>query len=200
MVNSEDLRRIDLFRHANERELSLLSQASSIKLASGGKTIVNENDLPTHVYFILSGTCVVQLCGKSGKEIIIKDLHEGDCFGELSVLCDAKRCASVLTRNDSTLLIVGADAYVCYCNNNIYAAQITINRLAKSLSKITKDFQSLAMDNLNHRLIKVLFEVSTKEKNKLLVNLTHSQLATRASSHKRICQPCYSGIKEEWLY
>ncbi len=199
MVNIENLLRIELFRHATEQELSLLTQASSIKTVSRGETIVNQNDLPTHVYFILAGACMVQLNGKSGKEIIIKDLNEGDYFGELSVLCNAKRCASVLTRNDSTLLIVSAEAYVYFCNNNLHASQITISRLAKSLSKITKDFQSLAMDNLNHRLIKVLLEVSTKEKNKLLVNLTHSQLATRASSTRESVSRVISEFKKNGL-
>ena len=74
--------------------------------------------------------------------------------------------------------------------------QITINKLAKSLSKITKDFQSLAMDDLTHRLIRTLFEVSTKQNNKFLVNLTHNQLATRTSSSRESVSRVISKLKK----
>ena len=196
LIHSDYFHEIEIFRCANTKEIELLSSSSVVKSFSKGRFIVKENEPPTHVYFILSGSCHVQLNGKSGKEIIIKDLYKGDCFGELGAFCNSKRCANVVANNDLMLIIINANAYVSYCNNNLVAAQITINKLAKSLSKITKDFQSLAMDDLTHRLIRTLFEVSTKQNNKFLVNLTHNQLATRTSSSRESVSRVISKLKK----
>ncbi|MFK7795675.1 MAG: Crp/Fnr family transcriptional regulator [Gammaproteobacteria bacterium] len=199
MIDHSQLSHIEIFRHASEKELDLLSQASVIKTFASGNMLANEGEAATHVYFILSGTCIVQLSGKAGKEIIIKDLHQGDCFGELGALCNARRCASVLTKGHTKLVIINSDAYVSYCNNNLVAAQITISKLASSLSKITKDFQSLAVDNLNHRLIRLLLEVSIKEKNKLSVRLTHNQLATRVASTRESVSRVIAELRKNGL-
>lgn len=196
LISPDHLNEIEIFRYASNTELELLRNASIIKSFPKGKIVINENELPSHVFFILTGSCHVQLNGRSGKEIIIKDLYEGDCFGELGAYTNAKRCASVVANSDSTFIIINANVYASYCNNNIRAAQITINRLAKSLSKITKDYQSLAMDNLTHRLVRILFEVSKKDKNKLYVNLTHNQLANRASTTRESVSRVISELRK----
>ena len=199
MVSSDYFHEIEIFRCADSEELEILSSSSVIKSFSTGNFIINENDAPTHVYFILTGSCHVQLNGKSGKEIIIKDLYKGDCFGELGAFSNAKRCANVVANKNLSLIIINAHAYVSYCNNNLVAAQLTINKLAKSLSKITKDFQSLAMDNLTHRLIRILFEVSIVDNNKFLVKLTHNQLANRTSSSRESVSRAISKLKKNGL-
>lgn len=91
LIDHSKLSQIEIFHHASEKELDLLSQASVIKTFVSGNMVVSEGEPATHVYFILSGTCIVQLNGKAGKEIIIKDLHKGDCFGELSALSNSRR-------------------------------------------------------------------------------------------------------------
>ena len=199
MIDHSQLSQIEIFRHASEKELNSLSQAAVTKTFASGKMLVNEGEPATHVYFILSGTCIVQLSGKTGKEIIIKDLHKGDCFGELGALSNARRCASVLTKDRTKLVIMNSEAYASYCNSNLIAAQITISKLASSLSKITKDFQSLAVDNLNHRLIRLLLEVSIKEKNKLSVRLTHNQLATRVASTRESVSRVIAELRKNGL-
>ena len=197
LINADYFHEIEIFRCASRKELELLSCSSIIKSFPKGSFIINENEAPTHVFFILTGSCHVQLNGKSGKEIVIKDLYKGDCFGELGAFSNTKRCANVIADDDATLIIINANVYVAYCNNNLKAAQLTINKLSNSLSKITKDFQSLAMDNLTHRLVRTLFEVSTKDNNKFLVKLTHNQLANRTSSSRESVSRVISKLRKK---
>lgn len=182
LIESDDLLKFRIFQSASTPELELLSRAAKIVRFDKNSIIINENDEPTHVFFIQHGSCHVQLNGKSGKETIIKDLGSGDCFGEIGAFSNARRCASVVATENVCLIMMTSSAYINFCRNNLDAAQHTINVLSVSLSKITRDYQSLAMDDLTNRLVRTLFEVSSKNNNKLLVNLTHSQLANRTSS------------------
>jgi len=63
LINSDYLNEIEIFRYASNNELDLLRNASIIKSFPKGKIVINENELPSHVFFILTGSCHVQLNG-----------------------------------------------------------------------------------------------------------------------------------------
>jgi len=55
------------------------------------------------------------------------------------------------------------------------------------------------MDNLTHRLVRILFEVSKKNNNKLYVKLTHNQLANRASTTRESVSRVISELRKNGL-
>ena len=198
-VDLDIIKKIEIFKTANEAELKPIINGARLKNLKPNSIIVSIGEKADYVYFVVKGHLQVYLDNAEGKQIIIRDLHADDCFGELGVLCNADRCANIITKDDTRLLIVNGDAYLQFCRDNINAARLIIDKLASSLTKLTKDYHSLALNNLDHRLVRTLIETSEKEGNKLVVKYTHSQLADRIAATRESVSRAISNLSKKGL-
>ena len=181
---SEKLRSFDLFGDASMQEIDDVSKGCSYKSYEANTIVLSEGDISNSVYFIVKGHLQVYLSNQSGKVIIIKDLKEHDSFGELGVVCNTERSANIITKTESLLIAIKGVSYKNYYENNLEAAKTVIKILASSLSKLTRDYESLALDDLSHRLIRLLFDLSKEEKGALIVSHTHNEIANRVASSR----------------
>src|SRR5205823_13629205 len=60
-----------------------------------GEVIVREGEPADAFYLLVSGTARVVKRGESGDEVALNVLHGGDSFGEMALLTDTTRVASV---------------------------------------------------------------------------------------------------------
>ena len=67
---------------------------------------------------ILSGSIKVFLADEDGKEIVLSTMLPGEYFGELALIGDTQRSASVVTLEDSKFAIISKSALkACLANN-----------------------------------------------------------------------------------
>ena len=69
----------------------------------------NAGDVATAWYVILSGSVTVQISktGRIEDSFVIKTINKGEGFGELALVNDALRSATIVTCEDTELLRVG---------------------------------------------------------------------------------------------
>ncbi len=65
--------------------------------------IVKQGHKATHMYFIAQGNCEVLVRNEFKKEVFVADLSPGCLFGEVALLFEAKRTASVRIKDQSTI-------------------------------------------------------------------------------------------------
>ncbi len=70
-----------------------------------GATIIREGEPGQSAFIIVSGRCEVRRDSPSGTETILT-LGPGDVFGEMAILTDGPRTASVVAVEDTTVLVV----------------------------------------------------------------------------------------------
>jgi len=63
-----------------------------------------ENDLGDALFMILSGRVKVTILSDDGREVILSMLSEHDCFGEMSLLDDQPRSATVIALSETDIL------------------------------------------------------------------------------------------------
>lgn len=72
----------------------------------------NDDSSSKDLYFIGKGDCEVRVMDERGREHeMIRQLVEGDHFGEISLLYGCKRSASVISRNYNTLAFMTQDRF-----------------------------------------------------------------------------------------
>lgn len=196
---STKLRMFDIFDCASDLEINEITKGSSYKSYSTNTIILCEGDVSNNVYFVVKGKLQVYLSNQSGKVIIIKDLYEGESFGELGVVCNTVRSANLVTKAETVLIAITSLSYKNYYQNNLIAAQSVIKILASSLSKLTKDYESLALDDLSHRLVRLLFDLSKEEDGELIVNHTHNEIANRVASSRESVTRAIAVMKNSQL-
>ncbi len=72
--------------------------------AKAGDVIIKQGDDGDFYYIIQSGQCKVTRTSKTGSELTLATLKDGDAFGEEALLSDAKRNANIIMKTDGTLM------------------------------------------------------------------------------------------------
>lgn len=95
------LRRTPVFRLLPRQELEDLGRACvEIELAPG-REVIRQGDVGTRFYVVADGTFDAFIDGHAAGEVV-----RGGCFGEIALLTDAPRMASVTARTSGRLLAV----------------------------------------------------------------------------------------------
>ncbi|KAI4758920.1 camp-dependent protein kinase A regulatory subunit [Aureobasidium sp. EXF-3400] len=89
-------------------ERSKIADALETQKMPAGSTIIREGDVGDHFYMLESGTAAVY---KSGIEQSLKSYKKGDYFGELALLDDKPRAASVVAETDIKVAMLGKNGF-----------------------------------------------------------------------------------------
>jgi N-acyl-L-homoserine lactone synthetase len=106
-----------------------------------GEVVVNEGEPGDCAYFIVDGTANVEVSSNSnGAKKVVATLGKGDLFGELSLILDQKRSASVVASNNLEVMILSRRQFInCIqsdSKNAMYTLQILASRLAATTSSM----------------------------------------------------------------
>ncbi|MCH8900550.1 MAG: cyclic nucleotide-binding domain-containing protein [Acidobacteria bacterium] len=71
---------------------------------SAGEIVIEQGDDPDHFYIVVSGEVEVIHRDSSGEEKILATLQSGDFFGEIGLLTEARRMATVRAKTDLEVL------------------------------------------------------------------------------------------------
>jgi CRP/FNR family transcriptional regulator, cyclic AMP receptor protein len=98
----DHLQQVTLFAACSRKDLHKLAHLSEDRRVAAGTTIVNEGDDGNEFFVILDGTARVSRQGRK-----IATLGPGSGFGELALLENAPRNATVVADTDMELVVVG---------------------------------------------------------------------------------------------
>ena len=76
------------------------------------EVVIRQGDIGDHLYFILKGAVSVSRTTESGQVIKLATLVSGDVFGEIAILRNIPRTASVITITPCTFLSIDADSFL----------------------------------------------------------------------------------------
>src|SRR5690606_2043604 len=96
-----NLAEIPLFRACSKRELGDLARRAERVDASAGTVLVEEGAKAVEFFVITSGAAKVIRGGRT-----VAKLRPGDHFGELGVLADQRRSATVVATEDISLVVL----------------------------------------------------------------------------------------------
>jgi CRP/FNR family cyclic AMP-dependent transcriptional regulator len=165
-----------------------LPQESIDQLLSGGvqrtypknSVIINEGDEATSLYIVLSGRLKVYRADADGKEFILDTLTEGEHFGELALVDDEPRSASVATLEPCKLLVLSKASFHESLTGNPELAAHLIRWLAGKVRRLTDSTYLIATRDVFGRL-RALVTERAKPKGGAMVmeHLTHQEIASR---------------------
>ncbi|MCI0532581.1 MAG: cyclic nucleotide-binding domain-containing protein, partial [candidate division Zixibacteria bacterium] len=95
------LRKIPIFEGLSRKELSAVERILNHREYKSGETIFHQGDPAGGMYIIIRGK--IQVIFEPAQQIIA-ELHDGDFFGELALVDDSPRSATVICRTDSKVL------------------------------------------------------------------------------------------------
>jgi len=100
-----------IFRSVPAGEIALLLASVSVEQYREGAIIVQQGAIENKFYIILRGDVVVTVLDELGRERHVASQATGDHFGELALLYDTPRTATVRTTSPVTLLVLHREQF-----------------------------------------------------------------------------------------
>jgi CRP-like cAMP-binding protein len=105
------LQEMPVFGGIREDALAFLLARAPVRRVPAGTLFFREGDLGRDMFVLESGQALV-LKASRGRQLVLRRLGRGDCFGEMALLDLGPRSASVLAVEDATVIELSADAFL----------------------------------------------------------------------------------------
>lgn len=154
------LRALPIFETLDDECLAPLTRVAMLRNIPRSTVVLHDGDRTDNIYFVLSGALKVQVSDLEGREVILSMLGPGELFGEMGVLDDHPRSATVLAVEPSEVVMIGkADFKQCLIENPDVSLFIMRN-LTKRLRLADRNIESLALLDVYGRVARLLLESS----------------------------------------
>jgi CRP/FNR family transcriptional regulator, cyclic AMP receptor protein len=103
----QHLAQVKMFSSLNKKELAMISRAADVITVKDGAEIVREGTYGHDFYLIVSGAATVRRNGRK-----VASLGPGSYFGELSLLDNGPRSATVVADGDTEIAVIGQREFI----------------------------------------------------------------------------------------
>lgn len=130
----ELLKKIPLFAKIETSKLKLLAFTSERVSFRAGETVFEQDQIGDAAYIIMDGEADVIRSGPDGP-VVLARVKRNDFVGEIAILCDVPRTATVKARTDLTTLRISKDLFFRLVNEFPQMAVEIMRVLAHRLEK-----------------------------------------------------------------
>lgn len=157
----------------------VLGKTGRKRLYPKNNIIMSEGDPSTCLYVIHSGRLKAFLADEQGREIVLNIMEPGEYFGEMALIDNEPRSASVMTLEDSQLSLVTKDDFNdCLAKNPELVTPLMLG-LVKRLRISTRKVASLALMDVYGRVASTLLQLAREQNGIMMIRerLTHQEIA-----------------------
>ena len=151
---------VPLFSSLKDEELDAILNHSSKMNYPKNKIIFLEDEEGNELYMILKGSVKVVRISESGEEITLAVLQKGDFFGEMSLLDGKPRSATVVSDEDSVLILFNKNNFEKVIEKYPRIALKLLKELTLRLRKADDLIGNLAFLNVSGRIAGILLQLA----------------------------------------
>ena len=200
----ESLRNIGLFSSVEDADLASIASLLIERRFPKHKTIVEEGLPGDYMYIIREGRVSVSKLSDDGREKILEFLEAGAFFGEMSLLDNSPRSASVRALTEARVLALSRSDFLNVLRRSPDLAMAVIQELTRRLRQIDEQASSLSFQRVKERtqgLLRRLAKEDTQRQGRRATPvLTHQQIADMIGTSRETVTRALKGLRETgWL-
>lgn len=141
VVSQETLKKVPLFKDADSLFLGQMILSLRPKVAAVGEMLIHKGDIGKEMYLLARGQ--VEVIDGAGN--VLKTLKDGDIFGEIGVLMETPRVASVRAKTGCDLYVLAKSDFSRILRDNPHQAESML-KVAQERYNVTVAAESLMAD------------------------------------------------------
>lgn len=180
---------VALFGNLNDEELVAVAALATMKFFHKNTIIISDGDESDSLYVISQGRVKVFLSDSEGKEVVLNIQGPGEYFGELSLIDQAPRSASVMTLEDSQFLVISRQDFEILLDRHPRIARQLMKGLTRRLRSLTDNVRNLALMDVYGRVAQLLLTLAAEQggDGRLIENRpTHKEIAARVGASREM--------------
>jgi CRP/FNR family cyclic AMP-dependent transcriptional regulator len=161
MIATELFAKVPLFEGIAPEDRATLAKAATLRTYRRGETIVEQGQPGDAFYVIVKGRVAIAIVAPDGREVVLTSLGEGDHFGEMALLDEAPRSASVIAQEKSELAILSRSVFFELLKSNFVLTRALLAAFSKRLRHANSTIEGLASLDVKARLARYFRELAT---------------------------------------
>jgi CRP/FNR family cyclic AMP-dependent transcriptional regulator len=194
---SDALKLVPIFQNLSVDEANNLSRRLVMRQFSPGQIIFHHGDPGGLLYIITEGKVKVTHTTVDGQEAMLAIFGAGDFFGELALLDDSPRSATVESLEETQTLTLHREDFIQFISDNPGFALHVLHTLAQHIRRLNNQISDIFFLDLPARLARQLLHLAdqhgteTDDGTQIQISLTQTDLAemtgaTRVSINKAL--------------
>jgi CRP/FNR family cyclic AMP-dependent transcriptional regulator len=159
-VSTAVLKAVPLFASFPDDQLRVLVTMVTRRSAPRGSTIMAAGDPTDSLYIVISGRLKVMMGDADGKEVILTILGPGEFFGEMGLIDDEPRSASVVAIEPCELLSIAKRDFKKCLSDNFEMTMAVMRGLVRRLREADRKIGSLALLDVYGRVARLLLDMA----------------------------------------
>jgi CRP/FNR family cyclic AMP-dependent transcriptional regulator len=160
VIDAAVFRRVAFFAKLDPAQLQTLARAASVREFAAGEMILHEGEPGDQFFVIARGEVKVFVDSPDGREVVLTHLHAGDFFGEMALLENETRSASVTALAASELVVLSRDDFFAALAGDFALTKRILQSLSARLRRSNEVIESLALQDVGGRLARYLVRLA----------------------------------------
>jgi CRP/FNR family transcriptional regulator, cyclic AMP receptor protein len=198
-INRGILRTVPLFAVLTEQQLDTLFLSMQYRSFQRQALMLRSGERSDTLYVILAGRAQVVIEDGEGREMILCSLGPNEFFGELSLVDEHPRSASVQAVDPCEVLCVSRKAVMRCLEENPQAAMLMLNTLAKRVRQADAKIAELAFTDVCSRVARTMVERASNVNGVWVVEPGAEQLARMVAASREMVSRVLTRFQESSL-
>jgi len=185
----ETLSRIALFQAVPESEIRKLDTQCIWRRVRQGECLLDYGDSGADLYFVASGKVRVKIQTVSGKEAILREIGDGEFFGELAAIDGLPRSASIVALTNATVARMPPGVFREIVHKRPEVCDAILTLLASQVRMLANRVNEFSALDVRGRIRAELLRLARPERPGAMPTVispppTHSELAARVACRR----------------
>src|SRR2546430_17253510 len=168
-VQTARFRKFALFAELDDRELNSVAAVAKSRRYAKDDVVFHADESGDVFCLIREGKVKVTMISPEGKEIILSMMGAGDFFGEMSLLDNEPRSATVIAMETLDLVTIWRSDFLQILSENFSITKKILAELSKRLRNASNRIESLATMDVYGRLARFFLDLA-RQSGKVLDN------------------------------
>lgn len=152
--------KVPLFAGLAPSDRLALAEATTMRRYRRGERIVTQGQAGELFFVIVKGRVAVTILSPEGREVVLSTLSEGDHFGEMALLDDSPRSASVVAVERSELAVLSRPVFFELLRTNLILTRALLASFSRRLRHANATIEGLAALDVKSRLARYFRELA----------------------------------------
>ncbi len=184
-ATTDTLGRVPLFRSLAPAATQRLDRACAWRRAQAREWVLDYQAGGTDLYFVVRGHVRVVIAGAE-RETILRDIRDGEFFGELAAIDRQPRSAGIVAMTDTVLAVMPAEVFRQAVHEHPDVCDQVLAALVAQVRTLANRANEASCLTVKHRIYAELLRLSRPGISGPVVSPppTHAELAGRVNSHR----------------
>ena len=198
-VNPAILKTVPLFALLSDHQLSALFPAIQHRSYPRHSFMLRAGEKADALYIIMAGRAKVVVDDGEGREVTLTLIGPNEFFGEMALIDDKPRSASVEAIDVCEVLYISKAAFMSCLKDNFEVAMLILRAVVARLREADRKIASLALMDVHGRVARLIIELAREVDGNWVVDTGSEEMARMVGASREMVSRVLKEMRENNL-